>query len=672
MKIKRLISATFLLGILLVPELAQAQAPSPTPAPSPVRSLSDNIAALSQRAGALLPYINDEIVSKLIRWFELLAWVIGNCLAGFAMLRIAREDNGEGSNLLWWFGRLALFFMLSGTSLAIINGMSAIGYEIANGNESGQRSVLQNLYLAQRDSFNDSYAKFQQNMFTVKVDGRETSVNAVPLGTESVLGIIVDTDSTIQNFDQKADVSQWSISTMMTWLTFERALLEFGDLILVILGAALTLGLKLAMPFMLACIVDKNIANKTTYPFFYGVIALTLIWPSVSKIIRIVAYMWGNVAMAVGDNSPLYIWDYQTMRAITDPLAQPQYTIALAVFAMGLGALCLYGTPFISLYLLSGRVYESVATVVSSWMGAMVGTGIEKYSAEAAASINRQAETTQYNAGYQADVTRSTGQQEAGNLRAQGQRSAQLASIQSALTSQVAATSGAATTQRLIIQAAAGFQKSSTGAEVSRSIRETDIGASREVSNIIAGAERDLSMTRGNASIGKVEKAMEVTESAIPSDAPLLRGVVSWPKVTAVDAHRDVATNATTQYSRDMVQNQETIAKRVINSSQQYQTEMNQAIDKQASAQIGGVNVGAGEAIAGYRRGAAQARGGVEQNYGKELDANRTVYVSQVDAAGQIRNAGLEAAKLRQAASVIALVGREISREVGQGMRIRF
>ncbi len=672
MKVRRAISIAIFLGVFLLPLSVQAQAPSPTPAASPVRSLSDNIAALSQRAGSLLPYINDEIVSKLIGWFELLAWVIGNCLAGFAMLRIMREDNGEGSNLYWWFGRLALFFMLSGTSLAIINGMSAIGYEIANGNESGQRSVLQQLYLAQRDSFNESYAKFQQNMFTVKVDGRETSVNAVPLGSESVLGILVDTDSTIQDFDRKADVSQWNISTMMTWLTFERALLEFGDLILVILGAALTLGMKLAMPFMLACIVDKNIANKTTYPFFYGLIALTLLWPSVSKVIRIVAYMWGNVAMAVGDSSPLYIWDYQTMRAITNPLAQPQYTIALAAFAMGLGALCLYGTPFISLYLLSGRVYESVATVVSSWMGAMVGTGIEKYSAEAAASINRQAETTQYNAGYQADVTRSGGQQEAGNLRAQGQRSAQLANIQSALTSQIAATQGSATTQRLIIQAAAGFQKSSTAADVSRSVRETNIGASREISNIVAGAERDLSMTRGNASVGKIEKAMEVTESAIPSDAPLLRGLVTWPKVEAVNAKANVATNATTQYSRDMVQNQETIANRVVYSSQQYQTEMNKAIDKQAGQQIAGVNAGAGEAIAGYQRGAAQARGGVEQNYQKELDANKTVYISQVDAASQIRSGGLEAAKLRQAAAVIAQVGREISREVGQGMRIRF
>src|ERR1700694_4941995 len=441
MNLKRALRFGILVAILLLPVVVQAQAPTPTP--SPVRSLSENIAGMARRAGSLLPYFENEIVSKLIGWFELLAWVIGNCLAGFAMLRIAREDNGEGSNLLWWFGRLALFFMLSGTSLAIINGMSGIGYEIANGNETGQRSVLQNLYLAQRDSFNDSYAKFQQNMFTVKVDGREEAVTPVPLGSESVLGILVDTDSTIQNFDQKADVSQWNISTMMTWLNFERALLEFGDLILVILGAALTLALKLTMPFMIACIVDKQIASKTTYPFFYGVIALTLIWPSVSKVIRIVAYMWGNVAMAVGDSSPLYVWDYQTMRAITNPLVQPEYTIALAVFAMGLGALCLYGPPFISLYLLSGRVYESVATVVSSWMGAMVGTGIEKYSAEAAASINRQAENTQYNAGYQADVTRSAGQQDAGNMRAQGQRTAQLASIQSALTGQTAARQGA-------------------------------------------------------------------------------------------------------------------------------------------------------------------------------------------------------------------------------------
>src|SRR5260370_4109606 len=434
-------------------------------------------------------------------------------------------------------------------------------------------------------------------MFTVNVDGRETAVTPVPLGSESVLGIIVDNESTIQNFDQKADVSQWNISTMMTWLNFERALIEFGDLILVILGASITVGMKLAMPFMLAGIVDKHIASKTTYPFFYGLIALTLVWPSVSKIIRIIAYMWGNVAMAVGDSSPLYIWNYQTMRAITDPLAQPQYTVALAAFAMGLGALCLYGTPFISLYLLSGRIYESVATVASNWMGAMIGTGIEKDSAEAAAAINRQAENTQYGAGYQADVTRSGGQLEAGNMRAQGQRAAQMASIQAGLTGQIAATQGAATTQRMIIQAAAGFQKSATGPEVARSTPETTIRASREVGNIVACAKRDLYIDAGNTSAAKVDQGVSLVNAMIPPEVPEASGLVEIPKYDAISKRNRTANYATEEFSRNMVQNQETTANRVVYSSQQYQNEMNMAIDKQAGQQIAGVNAGAGEAI---------------------------------------------------------------------------
>jgi hypothetical protein len=339
---------------------------------------------------------------------------------------------------------------------------------------------------------------------------------------------------------------------------------------------------------------------------------------------------------------------------------------------MGLGALCLYGTPFISLYFLSGRIYESVATVVSSWMGAMVGTGIEKYSAEAAASINRQAESTQYNAGYQADVTRSAGQWEAGNMRAQGQRTAQLASIQAALTGQVAATQGAATTQRMIIQAAAGFQKSQVGSEVARNIRDTNIGASREVGSIIAGAKRDLYMNAGNTSAAKIDQGVSLVNAMVPPEVPVVRGLVEIPKYDAITKRNRTANEATTGFSAEMVQNQELVAGRIAGSAQRYQTEMNQAIDRQAGAQVAGVNAGAGQAIGGYQRGASQARTGVEQNYQQELGANKQIYVSQVDAASQIRSAGLEAAKLRQAAAVISAVGREISREVGQGMRIRF
>jgi len=55
----------------------------------------------------------------------------------------------------------------------------------------------------------------------------------------------------------------------------------------------------------------------------------------------------------------------------------------------------------------------------------------------------------------------------------------------------------------------------------------------------------------------------------------------------------------------------------------------------------------------------------------RKLAANRTVYINHVNAAGHIRNPGLEAAKLRRAAGVIAGGMRNLTRGEA-GMRICF
>jgi len=207
---------------------------------------------------------------------------------------------------------------------------------------------------------------------------------------------------------------------------------------------------------------------------------------------------------------------------------------------------------------------------------------------------------------------------------------------------------------------------------VSKNIRDTNIGASLAIGNIVAGAKRDLYMNAGNTSAAKIDQGVNLVNAMIPPEVPVARGLVEIPKYDAITKRNRTANYATTEFSAETVQNQETVANRLVYSAQRYQNDMIVAIEGQAGAQIAGVNAGAGQAIGGYQRGASQARPGVDQNYQLELGANKQIYVSQVDAAGQIRNAGLEAAKLRQAAAVIAAVGREISREVGQGMRIRF
>jgi hypothetical protein len=224
----------------------------------------------------------------------------------------------------------------------------------------------------------------------------------------------------------------------------------------------------------------------------------------------------------------------------------------------------------------------------------------------------------------------------------------------------------------MIIQAAAGFQKSQVGSDVARNVRDTHTGKSLEIGNTIAGAKRDLYMNAGNTSAAKIDQGVSMVNSMIPMDFPVARGLIEIPKYDAITKRNRTANEATTGFSAETVQNRETAANRVVYSAEKYQSEMNIAIDQQAGSQVAGGNAGAGQAIGGYQRAAVEGRQGVEQNYQLEVGANQIVYASQVDAAGQVRAAGMEAATLRQAAAVIAAVGREISREVGQGMRIRF
>jgi len=225
----------------------------------------------------------------------------------------------------------------------------------------------------------------------------------------------------------------------------------------------------------------------------------------------------------------------------------------------------------------------------------------------------------------------------------------------------------------MIIQAAAGFQKSQVNADVGRSIRETNISRDQQVGTTTAGVNKEKYMAAAESHAAKNDQWGINLAEAVPPEVPIVRPILKGGFQNAAIGNRNQGVNQSADAYRDSVTGlQKTAADKSVASSQQYQGDMTVAINQQAGAQIAGVNAGAGQAIGGYQRGAAQARRGVDENYRLELGANQRIYTTQVDAAGQIRNAGFEAAKLRQAAAVIAAVGREISREVGQGMRIRF
>ena len=307
-----------------------------TPAPSGP-TLSDHIARLSLKASQLLPYLQYEVLSHIQDWVYGIAVAVAVLVLLFSFLRLWRENSGANSNLVFFFLRSLFFFGLVGSSVWIIGQMAATGREIAEGNEmngSAGRSLLFEFYKAQRDSFNESYEKMTMGTFTVKVDGRDFTVRPNTATTGTFVGVLYDSEGTIKDLDKKLNDSSYTLPTLFNWLNASRTILEAGDFWLLLLGGVLVLVFKAAAPLMMAVAIDQKLAHKVSYPFVWGAGVLTLIWPAVSYFIRALAYLFGNVAMALGDSEPLYNWDYATMYAIKSNFASPVHTVAIAAFMM--------------------------------------------------------------------------------------------------------------------------------------------------------------------------------------------------------------------------------------------------------------------------------------------------------------------------------------------------
>jgi hypothetical protein len=81
---------------------------------------------------------------------------------------------------------------------------------------------------------------------------------------------------------------------------------------------------------------------------------------------------------------------------------------------------------------------------------------------------------------------------------------------------------------------------------------------------------------------------------------------------------------------------------------------------------------GANQAVAGANRGAAVAKGGVNQGYQLDLQANMKTYKGAGNAAKQVRDASFEAARLRALSTVVSAVGHNVARDLEQGLALRY
>jgi hypothetical protein len=120
------------------------------------------------------------------------------------------------------------------------------------------------------------------------------------------------------------------------------------------------------------------------------------------------------------------------------------------------------------------------------------------------------------------------------------------------------------------------------------------------------------------------------------------------------------------------ISNQESASRSLVQNQEIYRGEIVGANQRRAQGLTAAEIAGADRAVAGANSGAAVAKGGVNQGYRLDLQANRINYDGAVKAAAQVRDASFEAARLRALSTVVSAVGHNVARDMEQGLALRY
>lgn len=539
---------------------------------------------------------------------------------------------------------------------------------------SSANSVVYRFYDRMQTNFTESYAKIAQGTFTVKVNNQDFVVTPVD-GGDAFLGVLYDQQSTIRDFNNRLNESTYTLPRLFAWLGACRGILEGGDIWLTILAGVLLLAFKILAPFMIVVSIDQKLAQRVSYPFLWGTIVMTLVWPSVSYFIRGLAYLFGNVAMAMGDSAPVYVWNEATMQAFRGAQSQPVYTVLFACFTMTVTALCLWVSPVIAYQISMGRVYEGVSNAASTWAGAVIGTVMEWYNSNIGAKLNQQAAQMQATAGYEADTTRAGSELQAANWatrarqatgisQVKGSQFAQLTQLHANTGYQIASHLAGRNYQEAVTDAQAGLAKRNIETGLDRESKEIHISSVQQAENLTAGALGETIGVGGGA-ISRMSVFGGAGASAAGTVADTVAHLEGIRQRT--DRQQDALIEATGQryqnlrtYEGDMKLNQDINAADVKLASNNNAIELIDAAKLSARQTEVGINHSAAVQISGINRGA-----------GMELQANQIRYDGHVKAAGITRAAAIEVARLHAMERVFTAVSRKIGHEIEEGMRMR-
>jgi hypothetical protein len=145
-----------------------------------------------------------------------------------------------------------------------------------------------------------------------------------------------------------------------------------------------------------------------------------------------------------------------------------------------------------------------------------------------------------------------------------------------------------------------------------------------------------------------------------------------YQQYQSIQNRADGKQRAVTEAFDARIANKETASWALVQNQGDYVRDMVMANRWRAEGLTAAEVAGASWAVAGANRGAAVAKGGVNQGYHLDLQANRITYDGAVNAATQVHDASFEAARLRALSSVVSAVGHNVARDMEQGLALRY
>src|SRR5262245_52397685 len=180
---------------------------------------------------------------------------------------------------------------------------------------------------------------------------------------------------------------------------------------------------------MIAFAVDRKLSQRAVHGYVWGLLVVTLFWPSVSYFLRALAYLAGNASMAVWYEDQVYAWNPTTLAALRDPFAQPTITIAFSALLMLGAGLALIVSPYFAYAFSMGRVFETISQYATQTASSFVGLAAEAWSSLVGSYVSRQAEGVQIEGGFASEGVRAKGELDSTGFSIEGRQYRELAGV---------------------------------------------------------------------------------------------------------------------------------------------------------------------------------------------------------------------------------------------------